>query len=154
MATITTALVGGAGYPSEGLAKLVRIENTVDFSKVLPANTDVVQALPVPANALVLHVATRVVAAGTGSTTATIGDGADADGWIASVALDAAAGTELTSNGKFTLSEGAPNTIAYTHAFGASGGKFYSAADTIDLTIGGVPTTGKLSVSAVLLKLD
>lgn len=114
---------------------LFQLFNQWDFSRNNGGASDVVQLLLVPAGTFVYSVVHVVDTAEGGTSTGTVGDGADADGWIASVDNNASAGTALQSNGKFSLAEGAPNTITYTHAYGAQGGKYYASEDTIDMTL-------------------
>lgn len=109
--------------------------NKWDFSLLGASASDVVQMLVVPAETFVFKVIHIVKTPEGGTSTGTVGDGDDADGWIASVDNNASAGTALQSNGKFTLSEGTPNTISYTHAYGAQGGKYYADEDTIDIDL-------------------
>ena len=61
--------------------------------------------------------------------TATIGDGDDPDGYVTSVSLNGTAGTVTSTPG--ALIQAASSTYAITQ------GKVYSAADTIDLVLGG-----------------
>lgn len=111
------------------------LSSTVDFAVNNGGSADVIQMVAIPAGTMVLSVAHLVVTAEGGTSTGTIGDGTDADGWIASVDNNATAATVLFSNGKHTLAEGAPNTITYTNALAAAGGKYYATADTIDMTL-------------------
>ena len=94
---------------------------------------DTVQALKIPAGALVDEVFCIVRTAQGATCTATVGDGAAAAAWDASINLNAAAGT-LTS------------ALEGTDAYAA--GKFYSAADTIDLVLGHTTNAAKITVCA------
>jgi hypothetical protein len=105
--------------PASGLNKVFLIENTVNLAAV--ATGDVVQALRVAADTYVQQVFVEVVTASGLTSTATVGDGDDADGYDASTNLNATAGT---------ITYGAGGTDAYLTA----NGKLYTAADTIDLT--------------------
>jgi large exoprotein involved in heme utilization and adhesion len=78
---------------------------------------------------LVQRVGYTVITAEGGTAAGTLGDGADVDGYIAAVNLNSAAGTKAIN--ALALTEGTPNTVA-----GYSGGKFYTAADTIDFIPG------------------
>jgi len=97
------------------------IERKIDFSENNVSAADVVQVAKVLKNCLVTKVYTVIVTAEGAACTATVGDGATADGWDASINLNAAAGTVT-------------HTLEATDTF--VGGKFYTAADTIDITMG------------------
>lgn len=141
MATYTDTLgfnKGTAAYRADGLTKVTRMEVDLDFTAIAAARSaasatalasgDILQVLPVPAKTLVLHVGVEVETGGTSGLTLDIGDGADADGYLDGVAADAAGSFAST----LTLSSGA--------IVGLSAGKYYTAADTIDLVlVGQVP---------------
>lgn len=95
-------------------------ENKLDFSEINAAASDVIQAIKIPAGALVTNVRVHVLTAEGSTSTATVGDGDGADSWDAS--------TNLNSAG--TTTAGLPGTDAY-----ATAGKYYATADTIDLTL-------------------
>ncbi len=101
---------------------LVCAQNKIDLSVSNSVASDVIQALSVPKGAFVLHVGVVVNTAEGGTLTATVGDGTDANDWDASVNLDAASGT-------------ATGPTSGTDANVLQGGKLYTAADTIDLTM-------------------
>ena len=122
---------------SQGLnGKMNFIERTIDFKQVAAyragagltalGSGDVYEILELPAKTLVLRVGYDVTTAEGATATVHIGDGATASGFVS--------GANLNSVGSgasaLALTEGAPNTIT-----GYSGGKYYSAADTIDLTL-------------------
>lgn len=120
MATITTFVDGTQAVVDLASRKQAN-QNELDFSVTNCSSADVVQAVKIPANALVTLVWVLVKTAEGGTATATVGDATDPDGWDASTNLNATAGT-VTYN------------IVGTDAY--SGGKFYSTADTIDLVLG------------------
>ena len=105
------------------------------------ATGEVVQCLSIPAGMLVLNVMTRVITPETcGATTATVGDGAGANSWDASINLAAAAGTVYAGVG---------GTDAYV-----TPGKLYTA-DTIDITLtvaNGPMVAGVLEVMAICVE--
>jgi len=115
-------------------------ENLLDFSKTNAAISDVVQALKVPANTIVKNVWCIVKTPEGSTAVATLGDGASATGWDASVNLNAAAGT---------MTGGVPGTDAF-----ASIGKFYASEDTIDLVPSAALDTCKLVVKAEFMKIE
>lgn len=147
MATVAS-LLNAAAIPHSGLSKVYLVRNRLDFSKTPVANADVVQALSIPANTVVLKAFCNIVTAEGGALTAELGDGADANGWDVQVDLNAAAGTITAPS--MALNEGAPNT--YTDAYAP--GKLYDAADTIDLTMGGAADAAIVDVYALCVDLN
>lgn len=124
----------GKGIPFTGVGKVFVISNTIDLDRLGAANGDVVQALPVWDGIRVLGVEVEVVTASDAATsaTATVGDGDDTDGFIASV--------NLKSVGVTTT----PGAYGYS--------KRYNTDDTIDLTLaysGATTVKGKVVVRAV-----
>lgn len=123
---------------SQGLnGKLSLIERTIDFKQVADyrasagltalASGDVYEILNIPAKTTVLRVGYDVTVAEGATATAHVGDGDDANGF-----LDAANLNSVGSGANVpTLGEAAPNTIVPAYGFG----KYYSAADTIDMTL-------------------
>jgi hypothetical protein len=97
---------------------LVVLRKTVDFKATPAASSAVVPVLDVPAGTFVLRAGYTLVTAEGGTAAGTLGDGADPDGFIAAVDLNAAAGTKIISAGA---------TVGFAL------GKFYTTADTIDL---------------------
>lgn len=124
---VTTGLTGVVPHNS-GALRVVKVQ--VDLDAIGAATTDVVKVLPVAAGTFVAKVLCRIVRAAAGTAaTATIGDGDNADGFETEVDLKGAADT-VTSDG-LGLTEGTPNTLVDAYA----GGKYYAAADTLDLTL-------------------
>jgi len=113
---------GQVGIPANGLNKVYIIENVLDFSKKPADASAVVEALNVNAKTQVLNVWCEVITPEGGTSTATVGDGGDADGFDADVNLNAAEGTVTYG-------------VGGTDANVTAGGKFYADADTIDLTL-------------------
>lgn len=139
MATYTDSLgfnKGDAGFHVAGLDKISRVEVVLDFAKITAARAaasataltsgDVIEAIPLPAKSLVLRVGLDVTTAEGGTLTIDVGDGTDPDGYLDGVDANTAA----SYCSALALTEGAPNTIT-----GYSNGKYYSAADTLDLKI-------------------
>lgn len=118
-----TATGGGnaAGYPAVSV-----LQNVVDFSKRIVTAADVIQALSIPAHTLVMRVGYEVLVADA-TQTMTVGDGSDTDGFIVAADVGTLGNSGMSA---LALTEGAPNTIT-----GYSGGKYYSAADTIDILV-------------------
>ena len=129
---------GSATFDAAGLTKVNRVEITLDFPAITAARAaagatalasgDVLEVLPLPAKALVMAVGVDVTTAGTSSLTLDVGDGDDADGFHDGIAADAV-GSFCSA---LALAEGTPNTVV-----GYSNGKYYSAADTIDVKLVG-----------------
>lgn len=131
MATYTKVIGGGSTVsPNAQARKVVRrridcaaeaaLQSLTEFSAA-----DILQAITVPAGYRATAVWVDVKKVEGGAATADIGDGADADGYLAAVDLNALGVTYMT----LVLTEAAPNTITrYTL------GKTYTSADTIDIT--------------------
>lgn len=120
-------------------------EKVFDASKRSLAQNDVAELISVAAGETVMSVDASVLVADANAGTAEIGDGADTNGYVEAF-NDALVGYSV---GKAVLTEGAPNTFnGYTN-----GGKYYSAADTIDLKALGANgiTTGKILVRAYIV---
>jgi len=112
------ALANPVGSP----IKLLR--NLVDFKKTPSGAGDVVQVINIPADCIVLRAGHKTLRVEGGTAAGTLGDGADVDGYLTASNFNALA-TQMST---LALTEAAPNTVT-----GYSGGKFYSAADTIDI---------------------
>lgn len=81
---------------------------------------DIIELISVPANTFVLNVIAKVTTVEGGTCTFHVGDGATADGYLASV------------NGNTTAHSASFNATT-TQTFGV--GKYYTAADTIDVKL-------------------
>jgi large exoprotein involved in heme utilization and adhesion len=114
--------------PYTSISGTVVLKSTIDFKSAPKVGGVTVPVLDVPAGTLVLRAGYTVITPEGGTAAGTLGDGADVDGYIAAVNLNSAAGTKAIS--ALALTEGTPNTVA-----GYSNGKFYTAADTIDLVL-------------------
>lgn len=127
---------GTAGFRADGLTKVTRMEVVLDFAKIAAARTaagatalasgDVLEVIPVPAKALVMRVGYDVTTAEGATATFDLGDGSDTDGYLNDADLNAVGSGVMA----LTLASGTPNTVA-----GYSNGKYYSAADTIDVLL-------------------
>ena len=131
MATIATFLRGAANQALKHIGghKIVA-ENILDFAEINVASADVVQALKIPAGAVVTSVRTRVLTAEGGAVTLDVGDEVDPNGWVAATNGNAAA-----------------NVLIGAGAFAANG-KQYDAADTLDLIPSADLDAAKVHVSA------
>lgn len=139
MATYTDSLgfnKGSAAFHAAGLTKVNRVEVELDFAAIAAARSaagataltsgDVLEALPLPAKSLVMAVGLDVTTAEGGTLTIDVGDGSDTDGYLDGVD----ANTVASYASALALAEGTPNTVV-----GYGAGKYYSAADTIDVKL-------------------
>lgn len=132
---------GNSAQPWDGKDNHFVVSQEINLAGV--ATGDVVQALKVPAKTFVKNVVVEIITQTGLTSTATVGDGGDANDWDASVNLNAAVGT-------LTLGVGG------TDANVTNGGKLYTAEDTIDLTCtitSGPIVTGKIRVSAECVRI-
>lgn len=138
---------GGAGHSAKGLTKVTMEEVTLDFAKITTARStagatalaagDIIEVISIPANSYVMAVGAVTETVQGAASTFHIGDGADADGYVASGNANVLGGT--ASNGALLIANNA--------------GKYYAAADTIDITIGAsgaALTAAKIKVWAIV----
>jgi hypothetical protein len=145
------ALGGSVLVSEKAQPKFVLLERIIDFS--VSANSvsagDTCQCLNVPAGFLALGAGIEVLTVE--STTAafgnkvSLGDGDDADGYITTAmgVLTTAANVLSTAGGNSLASLG--GTCTWTNAYGPAG-KFYAAADTVDLFAYGTINGAKVRV--------
>lgn len=112
----------------------VKAQNTLDFSVTNVTTSDTCLALKIPAAAILSRTAVRIDTAETGL--GTLGDGDNATGWMTTsqINLNATAGTTT-----FSIPTG---------TYPALGGKYYAAADTLDLVTTAAMDSGKVTVVA------
>lgn len=133
------ANVGTANAHLDHTSKMYKLAVDLDFAAITAARSaagraalaanDTLQVLRIPAKTLVVAVGIDVTTADGTASTVDLGEvGGDVDGWIDGHNCNTV-GSACSMNS--TLVEGAPNT--YGPALG--GGKYYSAADTIDMTM-------------------
>ena len=147
MATITT-LAGAASAGRTVGAVPYLVDVTVDFAAAATAKgsalaaADVIEALSVPANTVILNAGMEVITALGGEssdTTVDLGTGVDADNFVDGFDADAAAAGAY-----------AQNAAAFQPIVAGT-------ADTIDITIATAttaPTSGEVRVWAVLMNVD
>jgi len=151
----TYSVMTGSGvnaYPAE-LAGLYAVQATLDFTDINSGSgtvqNDIVQLIQVPANTLVLGLSFSVTTASSNMADFDIGDGDVTDGYVDGASM---ATVNDGCSWKTTFNEATPNTTLD----GMSLGKFYTAADTIDLkqNTNATVVTGVLKVKAVMIDLN
>lgn len=115
---------GAASYPAQST-----IQGVFDASKRALAAADVVTVLNLPAGTYVHKVFYKVLA-GDATQTMNVGDGADPDGYVAAA--------DVATTGNSGVGAGALAT-----------GKFYAAADTIDIEVPALKAFDTLKVKLV-----
>jgi len=156
MTTYTDSLgfnKGVAAYPAKGIGAVLKLEVELDFAAITAARAaagataltggDVLEVIQIPAKTQVLAVGLDVTTAEGGTLTIDVGDGVDPDGFLDGVNANTAAGYSSTT---VTLVEGAPNTLSPAFGFG----KYYGAADTIDVTTVNAADTAVMKVWAIV----
>jgi len=158
--------VGGtSGYPANVRGKTFLLERTIDFA--LSANTgtsgDVYQMLNIPAGSYVIAAGLEVETIEDSTCTLTIGDGTDADGWIKSTSMTGdvtyAWTTWAATNAPIVYLNASTNATTTTVQIASSsmpayvGGKAYTSADTIDMTLGANADTLKITIRALVVPI-
>ena len=138
MATFDKTGKGGTtGHPANGRTPYL-VENTIDMSVsgFQPAANDIVQAIDVPAETMVLNAGLEVLSVSPSSVTLDLGDANDVDKYVD--------GHDSTATGY------AANVINASNV-----GHVYGSADTIDIKVlGAQDTTGKVRVFAVMCDIS
>ena len=134
----------GTAHVAAGINKVSSVTVDLNFATITTeraaagltalAAGDVLEVIKVPANTLVTHVALNVTTAEGGTLTVDVGDGDNPDGYLDGVNANATA---------------AYLTVAGTDAFEA--GKYYTAADTIDVTTVNAADTAVMKLTAVMV---
>ncbi len=124
-----TTLVSDHNKPT-----FVMLQRAYDFG--VAGNTvsaaDVLQMIDVPAGFMALGVLLETQTVEWGTTTpCQVGDGADTDGWIASVNCNLNSTSTDVSALEFTVSP--EGTVTQVNVYAGNGGKFYPVADTVDV---------------------
>lgn len=156
MATYTDGIgfnLNNAGFPAHTAPRTHMLEVTMDFAAITAArlaagatalaSADILNALRIPAMTLVQSVGLEVLTAGTAGLTLDVGDGTAADGFHDG--RDGAAAGSFV-NTLVLSADATPVVVGYTN------GKYYSAADTIDLVlVGQVPGALKVRLWALVV---
>ncbi|MCK5433546.1 MAG: hypothetical protein KAJ03_12430 [Gammaproteobacteria bacterium] len=137
MATVDLTTGGSTGAASNLSGRIFTHYKELNFATTNRGAADVLQLFDIPINSHVLSVSWEVVTIEDSTATFDLGDGVDPNGFVA------AADAEVLAAGASTV------TTAYSVAVG--GGRFYSAADTIDMVLSAAMDTGKIRVWAVVL---
>lgn len=145
MATVSSVVSAARGSDARGPVPYL-VENEIDFSTVAvaPNAGDVVQAISIPANTMILSAGLEVTAAlgVTGGTDAvvTLGTDTDADEWVTAFDADGA------------------STGAYAPVAAAATAEIHGTANTLDLTFSATNVSsidsGKFRVFAILMDID
>ena len=134
----------GTAHVAAGINKVSAVTVDLNFATITTeraaagltalAAGDVLEVIKVPANTLVTHVALNVTTAEGGTLTVDVGDGDNPDGYLDGVNANATA---------------AYLTVAGTDAFEA--GKFYTAADTIDIVLNNAADAAVMKLTAIMV---
>lgn len=130
MATQDLTTGGALGISHYALGEEFNFSKEFDLSVTASASGDVLQLIDIPAKTLVKSVHVIILTVEDSTLTGTFGDGTDADGWI-KVPVDFEASVNTVYGSGHLLAEGTPNT----HDDAYHPGKYYAAADTIDVTM-------------------
>lgn len=136
--------LNNAGYPAHTEVRESVVEVILDIAKIVAARAadsatalvagDTLEIISLPAQALVLAVGVETDGNGDASLVIDVGDDADPNGFVATMAVDAA---------QTRCNVGAAPAVGY------QAGRYYNAANTIDITFAGAtPTTGIIRVWA------
>ena len=126
---------GTTGHPSNGRTPYL-VENTIDFTPFDPAANDIVQAIDIPAESIVLNAGLEVLTASPSGVTFDLGDAGDVDKYVD--------GHDSTSTGY------AANVVNASNV-----GQVYGSADTIDIIVlGEQDTSAKVRVWAVVCDIS
>ena len=136
MATYDKTGKGGTtGHPANGRTPYL-VENTIDFTPFDPAANDIVQAIDIPAESIVLNAGLEVLTASPSSVTLDLGDAGDVDKYVDAY--------DSTSTGYAAAVIDASNV-----------GHVYGSADTIDINVlGAQDTSAKVRVWAVVCDIS
>jgi hypothetical protein len=134
----------GAAHVAAGINKVSSVTVDLNFATITTeraaagltalTSADILEVIKVPAQTLVTHVALEVTTAEGGTLTVDVGDGDNPDGYLDGVNANATA---------------AYISVAGTDAF--EQGKFYTAADTIDIVLNNAADAAVMKLTAVMV---
>lgn len=141
MATVTSSLkYGFSGMMSN---RFLWAENTIDFSVTNRDADDIIQLFEIPAKHMVIKLGYDVMTVEGGTLTFDVGDSVNgADYYLDGINGNSQASAAVV----LQLVEATPNTILEN-----TNGQYYSAADTIDLTIKNDADAAKIRIWAAVL---
>ena len=136
MATYNRTGAGGTtGHPANGRTPYL-VENTIDFTPFDPAANDIVQAIDVPAESIVMNAGLEVLTVSPSGVTLDLGDANDVDKYVD--------GYDSTGLGYGAAVINASNV-----------GHVYGSADTIDIKVlGAQDTSAKVRVWAIICDIS
>lgn len=141
----TTDLTQASAFPAHQGRLIHKVTNVLDFSANNAAVDDVFQMVDVPAKTHVLGVLIDVETAEGGAGAIDVGDGSDADGFHDGLDVNSTGDTMSA----LALTEAAPNTVT-----GYSNGKYYAAADTIDITAKAILDAAKVFITVLMVDMS
>ena len=152
MSTYSVMTGSGVNAYNADMAGIHSVTATVDFTAINSGagtvQNDIIQLIQVPANTRVLDVFFSVTTASANMADFDLGDGDDVDGYV-----DGASMATVNDGASFVgaTTVGTPNALPVAAAFCL--GKFYTAADTIDLkqNTNATVVTGVLKVKALMI---
>tara|TARA_B100000035_G_scaffold87478_1_gene73472 strand:- start:49 stop:504 length:456 start_codon:yes stop_codon:yes gene_type:complete len=134
----------GAAHVAAGINKVSSVTVDLNFATITTeraaagltalTSADILEVIKVPAQTLVTHVALEVTTAEGGTLTVDVGDGDNPDGYIDGVNANATA---------------AYISVAGTDAY--EQGRFYTAADTIDIVLNNAADAAVMKLTAVMV---
>tara|TARA_R100000231_G_scaffold47840_2_gene40966 strand:- start:10696 stop:11151 length:456 start_codon:yes stop_codon:yes gene_type:complete len=134
----------GTAHVAAGINKVSSVTVDLNFATITTeraaagltalTSADILEVIKVPAQTLVTHVALEVTTAEGGTLTVDVGDGDNTDGYLDGVNANATA---------------AYLTVAGTDAYEA--GKYYTAADTIDIVLNNAADAAVMKLTAVMV---
>jgi hypothetical protein len=133
----------GSGHSAAGFPSHVVFEGVFDATKRTLAQNDTLAVIDIPANTLIQGVQWEVEVAEGAARNFAVGDGSDTDGFITTTSANSLASGVSTLAGTVAGGSGDPASDPLV-VTGYSAGKYYSAADTLDVlavTSGGLTTT-------------
>lgn len=153
MATINLTVGTADALPAIALPGPILVEREYDASKQNAAAADVLQLINVPKKSWVHFVQWEVTKVQGGAATFDLGDGDTAAGYESNADANVlGSGISGPVAGYVNTSDAGVAQDAFTLSPAYSGGKYYSAADTIDLTADAALTLAKISVRALITK--
>lgn len=136
---------GSAHIPYDAGRGFGILHKTIDFSKTPATAAEVLSVIKVPANCFVFRPFFIVHKAEGSAGNFDFGDGSDTDGFL----VDANVNSVAAGSPNPSFTEGTPNTIT-----GYSLGKFYTAADTLDMIPSIDLDTAIITVGVIVFDLN